>query len=29
MQKYSIPYQIITNKKNFEHFAFRIIREKN
>ena len=24
-KKYSIPYQIITNKKKFEHFAFRII----
>ena len=27
-KKYSIPYQIITNKKKFEHFAFRIIRQK-
>ena len=27
-KKYSIPYQIITNKKKFEHFAFRIIRLK-
>ena len=27
-KKYSIPYQVITNNKKFEHFAFRIIREK-
>ena len=27
-KKFAIPYQIITNKKKFEHFAFRIIRLK-
>ena len=27
-KKYYIPYQVITNNKKFEHFAFRIIREK-
>ena len=27
-KKYSIPYQTITNKKKFEHFASRIIRLK-
>ena len=27
-KKYSIPYQTITNKKKFEHFAYRIIHFK-